>query len=49
MEDSKTYFSFDLYIILIAYLFFIAYAIKDKLGGDNNCGLFAVFDGHGGK
>ena len=27
----------------------IAYSIKDKLGGDPNCGLFAVFDGHGGK
>ena len=27
----------------------IAYAIKDKLGGDNSCGLFAVFDGHGGR
>ncbi len=25
------------------------YSIRDKLGGDNNCGLFAVFDGHGGK
>lgn len=25
------------------------YAIKDKLGNDPNCGLFAVFDGHGGK
>lgn len=23
--------------------------IKDKLGGDSTCGLFAVFDGHGGK
>jgi hypothetical protein len=27
----------------------IAYVIKDKLGGDPTCGLFAVFDGHGGK
>jgi serine/threonine protein phosphatase PrpC len=30
-------------------LIIIAYSIKDKLGGDSNCGLFAVFDGHGGK
>ena len=21
----------------------------DKVGGDPSCGLFAVFDGHGGK
>lgn len=25
------------------------YAIKDKLGGDAACGVFAVFDGHGGR
>ena len=25
------------------------YCIKDRLGNDPNCGLFAVFDGHGGK
>lgn len=25
------------------------YSIKDRLGNDPNCGLFAVFDGHGGK
>ena len=24
-------------------------AIKDGIGGDPNAGLFAVFDGHGGK
>jgi hypothetical protein len=36
-------------IIIMPYLSSIVYSIKDKLGGDNNCGLFAVFDGHGGK
>jgi serine/threonine protein phosphatase PrpC len=25
------------------------HAIRDKLGNDPNCGLFCVFDGHGGK
>lgn len=25
------------------------HCIVDKMGGDNSCGLFAVFDGHGGK
>ena len=27
----------------------IAYCVKDKLNNDLNCGIFAVFDGHGGK
>ena len=27
----------------------IVYSIKDKFGGDNSCGFFAVYDGHGGK
>ena len=27
----------------------IAHFIKDKLNNDPNCGLFAVFDGHGGR
>ena len=27
----------------------LAHCIVDKLGGDPNCGLFAIFDGHGGK
>lgn len=27
----------------------IAYCIKDKLNNDANCGLFSVFDGHGGR
>ena len=27
----------------------IAYSIKDKVGNDPNCGIFAVFDGHGGR
>ena len=25
------------------------YCIVDKVGGDPSCGLFAIFDGHGGK
>lgn len=25
------------------------YSIVDKMGGDQTCGLFAIFDGHGGK
>ena len=25
------------------------YCIVDKCGGDPSCGLFAIFDGHGGK
>lgn len=25
------------------------HCIVDKMGGDNSCGLFAIFDGHGGK
>jgi serine/threonine protein phosphatase PrpC len=35
------------HFLLTEYL--IAYAIRDRLGNDPNCGLFAVFDGHGGK
>ena len=27
----------------------LAHCIVDKLGNDPNCGLFAIFDGHGGK
>ena len=27
----------------------VAYCIKDKLGNDPHVGLFAIFDGHGGK
>ena len=27
----------------------IAYCIRDKLGNDPSCGLFGVFDGHGGR
>jgi serine/threonine protein phosphatase PrpC len=38
MEDSKAYL-----------VIFLAYCIKDKLGNDPNVGLFAIFDGHGGK
>ncbi len=30
-------------------LLFSAHCIVDKIGGDPNCGLFAIFDGHGGK
>ena len=36
-------------ILLWLILSKIAYAIKDRLGGESGCGLFAVFDGHGGK
>ena len=25
------------------------HCIVDKMGGDNSCGLFAIYDGHGGK
>ena len=28
---------------------FVAHCIVDKIGGDPTCGLFCVFDGHGGK
>ena len=27
----------------------VAYFIKDKACNDPNCGIFAVFDGHGGR
>jgi hypothetical protein len=27
----------------------IAYCVRDKVNNDLNCGIFAVFDGHGGK
>jgi serine/threonine protein phosphatase PrpC len=33
-------------LLMISYL---AYCVKDKLCNDPNSGLFAVFDGHGGK
>ena len=36
-------------IVRNSILNFIAYVIRDKLAGDPNCGLFAVFDGHGGR
>ncbi len=26
-----------------------AYCIKDKVNNDPNCGLFSIFDGHGGR
>ncbi len=28
---------------------YIAYCVKDKVGNDPNCGIFGVFDGHGGR
>jgi serine/threonine protein phosphatase PrpC len=31
------------------YLSTSVHCIVDKIGGDPNCGLFAIFDGHGGK
>lgn len=27
----------------------IAYCIKDRVGGDQSCGIFSIFDGHGGR
>ncbi len=27
----------------------VAYYAKDRVGNDPNCGIFAVFDGHGGR
>jgi hypothetical protein len=27
----------------------IAYCVRDKVNNDLNCGIYAVFDGHGGK
>lgn len=41
MEDSKHSYSF----LLLAVAFFA----KDRLNGDSNCGIFGVFDGHGGR
>lgn len=41
MEDSKSY--------LWEVITNIAYCVKDRLCNDPNCGLFAVFDGHGGR
>ena len=40
MEDS-TYRYFHQNII--------AYFAKDRVNGDGNCGIFGVFDGHGGR
>lgn len=40
MEDSKFRNFVD---------FFIAHCIVDGAAGDANCGIFAIFDGHGGK
>ena len=39
MEDSK-YFIYHLNL---------AHCIMDKIAGDASCGLFAIFDGHGGR
>jgi Protein phosphatase 2C len=30
-------------------LFLIAHFAKDRVAGDPNCGIFGVFDGHGGR
>jgi serine/threonine protein phosphatase PrpC len=30
-------------------IFYEAHCIVDSAGGDANCGIFAIFDGHGGK
>ena len=36
-------------IVRMIYMTIIAYCIRDRVGNDPNCGIFAVFDGHGGK
>jgi hypothetical protein len=28
---------------------FLAYFARDRLNGDPNCGIFGIFDGHGGR
>lgn len=43
MEDSKKSFFFTHDYLCLAY------CIVDSAGGDSNCGIFAIFDGHGGK
>jgi len=30
-------------------IIFIAYCIVDKVANDPSCGMFALFDGHGGR
>ena len=27
----------------------VVYCLSDKMGNEQNCGLFGIFDGHGGK
>lgn len=36
-------------VSVIFNIIFIAYCVRDKVNNDLNCGIFAVFDGHGGK
>ena len=36
------------YLSLISQYIFVAYFAKDRVNGDGNCGIFGVFDGHGG-
>jgi hypothetical protein len=33
----------------IVYNLFLAHSIVDKIGNDPSCGLFSIFDGHGGR
>ena len=33
----------------VRFMTIVAHCIVDKLGGETHCGLFAIFDGHGGK
>ena len=42
MEDSK--YQFEYFLIL-----YLAYCMVDKVANDPSCGLFAIFDGHGGR
>ena len=43
MEDSKHLNFTDQFVMLIVH------CIQDKVNNDPSCGLFAIFDGHGGK
>jgi len=37
------------FFLLTHNIYCLAYCIVDSAGGDSNCGIFAIFDGHGGK
>jgi serine/threonine protein phosphatase PrpC len=36
-------------IVIISIFRHLAYFARDRLNGDPNCGIFGVFDGHGGR